>query len=40
LRNTGKGFLIEHYQLSLAVPNPLMDSFTKAIQAYEAKAQP
>lgn len=40
LRNTGKGFLIEHYQLSLAVPNPLMDSFTKAIREHEARAQP
>jgi hypothetical protein len=37
LLNTGKGFKIEHYQLSLAVPNPLMDSFSKAIREYEAK---
>ncbi len=40
LRNTGQGFLIEHYQLSLAVPNPLMDSFSKAIREHEGKAQP
>jgi len=37
LHNTGHGFLIDHYQLSLAVPNPLMDSFTKAISEYENK---
>lgn len=40
LRNTGQGFLIEHYQLSLAVPNPLMDSFSKAIREHEAAQQP
>jgi hypothetical protein len=37
LRHTATGFLIEHYQLSLAVPNPLMDSFTKAIADHEGK---
>ena len=36
LLNTGKGFRIEHYQLSLAVPNPLMDSFAKTIREFEA----
>lgn len=35
LRNTGKGFLIEHYQLSLAVPNELLDSFTAMIAKQE-----
>jgi proline iminopeptidase len=40
LRNTPDGFRIEHYQLSLAVPNPLMDSFTKAIAEHEKKAAP
>jgi hypothetical protein len=38
LRNTGKGFLVEHYQLSLAVPNALVDGFAKAIAEHEAKA--
>ncbi len=37
LRNTGNGFLIEHYQLSLAVPNALVDGFAKAIAEFEAK---
>jgi hypothetical protein len=37
LRNTGKGFLIEHYQLSLAVPNGLVDGFGKAIREFEVK---
>lgn len=37
LRNTGKGFLIEHYQLSLAVPNELLDSFTRMIAEQEKK---
>lgn len=37
LRNTGKGFLIEHYQLSLAVPNELLDSITAMIAKQEKK---
>lgn len=37
LLSTDQGFLIEHYQLSLAVPNPLVDKFTKAIAEHEAK---
>jgi hypothetical protein len=37
LRNTGKGFLIEHYQLSLAVPNELLDSFTGLIAQQDKK---
>lgn len=37
LRNTGKGFLIEHYQLSLAVPNELLDSFTAMIAKQEKR---
>jgi hypothetical protein len=37
LHRTGKGFEIEHYQLSLAVPNPLMDQFSKAVREFEAK---
>ncbi len=39
LRNTGKGFLIEHYQLSLAVPNELVDGFAKQIAEQEAKGK-
>lgn len=39
LRNTGNGFLIEHYQLSLAVPNALVDGFGKAIAELEAKGK-
>lgn len=35
---SGAGFEIAHYQLSLAVPNPLMDQFTKAIVEFEQKA--
>ncbi|WP_229415830.1 nuclear transport factor 2 family protein [Pseudoduganella armeniaca] len=38
LRNTGDGFLVEHYQLSLAVPNALNAGFAKAIAEYESKA--
>jgi hypothetical protein len=37
IRRTATGLEIEHYQLSLAVPNPLMDQFTKAIKEFEAK---
>ena len=37
LVNTGKGFKIEHDQLSLAVPNPLMDTFSKTIREYESR---
>ncbi|UGQ46793.1 nuclear transport factor 2 family protein [Massilia endophytica] len=37
LLNTGNGFLIEHYQLSLAVPNSALGSVTKLIAADEAK---
>lgn len=36
IRQTGHGLEIAHYQLSLAVPNPLMDSFSKAIAEHEA----
>ncbi len=35
LRNTGDGFLVEHYQLSLAVPNALNAGFAKAIARHE-----
>ncbi|WP_256080765.1 nuclear transport factor 2 family protein [Massilia sp. YIM B04103] len=40
LRSTDQGFLIEHYQLSLTVPNPLMNQFTKAIAEHEGKEAP
>lgn len=40
IHNTGKGFEIEHYQLSLAVPNPLMDQFTKAIREFDSRPAP
>ncbi|MNY77809.1 hypothetical protein D3C86_2178370 [compost metagenome] len=38
IRHTAGGFEIEHYQLSLAVPNPLMEQFTKAVKEFEAGA--
>ncbi|KQV79490.1 hypothetical protein ASD15_19400 [Massilia sp. Root351] len=37
IRRTASGFEIEHYQLSLAVPNPLMEQFSKAVREFEAK---
>ena len=40
IHNTGKGFEIEHYQLSLAVPNPLMDQVSKTVKEFEARPQP
>ena len=39
LHNTPDGYKIEHYQLSLAVPNPLMDSFSQAISRHESPAK-
>lgn len=36
LQHTAGKLEITHYQLSLAVPNPLMDKFTKAIAEFEA----
>lgn len=36
IRKTGKGFEIEHYQLSIAVPNPVADKVTKTIKDFEA----
>ncbi|SFU95541.1 SnoaL-like domain-containing protein [Pseudoduganella namucuonensis] len=40
IHHSADGFQIEHYQLSLAVPNPLMDKFTKAIAEFEAQPVP
>lgn len=37
MRKTDKGFEIEHYQLSLAVPNEVADQVTKVIKEFEAK---
>lgn len=37
IRNTGKGFEIQHYQLSIAVPNDVADKVTKTIKEYEAR---
>jgi hypothetical protein len=37
MRKTDKGFEIEHYQLSIAVPNPVADKVTKLVKEYEAK---
>jgi hypothetical protein len=37
IRKTDKGFEIEHYQLSIAVPNGVADKVTKLVKEYEAK---
>ena len=37
IRKTDKGFEIEHYQLSIAVPNEVAEQVTKVIKEYEAK---
>jgi hypothetical protein len=37
MRKTDTGFEIEHYQLSIAVPNPVADKVTKLVKEYEAK---
>jgi hypothetical protein len=37
IRKTAKGFEIEHYQLSIAVPNQVADRVTKTIKDFEAK---
>ena len=36
IRKTATGFEIEHYQLSLAVPNELVDRFTASIREFES----
>jgi hypothetical protein len=38
LRKTGKGFEIEHHQLSMAVPNEVGASVTKLIAEREKSA--
>jgi hypothetical protein len=37
IRKTAAGFEIEHYQLSMAVPNELASQVTKTIKEFEAK---
>ena len=37
IRKTGKGFEIQHYQLSIAVPNEVADKVTKTIKDHEAR---
>jgi hypothetical protein len=37
IRKTATGFEIEHYQLSMAVPNELASQVTKTIKEFEAK---
>jgi len=39
LRKTAKGFEIVHYQLSLAVPNEVIDQVTGIIAGHEKKAK-
>jgi hypothetical protein len=40
IRRTATGFEIEHYQLSMAVPNELASQVTKSIKEFEAKSAP
>ena len=37
MRKTDKGFEIEHYQLSIAVPNEVADKVTKLVKEFEAR---
>jgi hypothetical protein len=40
MRKTDKGFEIEHYQLSIAVPNEVADKVTKLVKEFESKPAP
>lgn len=40
IRKTDKGFEIEHYQLSIAVPNEVADKVTRTIKEFESKPEP
>jgi hypothetical protein len=40
IRKTDKGFEIEHYQLSIAVPNEVADKVTKLVKEFETKPAP
>ncbi len=37
IRKTDKGFAIEHYQLSIAVPNEVADKVTKLVKEFESR---
>jgi hypothetical protein len=37
IRKTDKGFEIEHYQLSIAVPNEVADKVTRLVKEYESR---
>ena len=37
IRKTAKGFEIEHYQLSIAIPNEVADKVTRLVKEVEAK---
>ena len=39
-RSAGGGLEIEHYQLSIAIPNPLADQVAKTVEKFEAQANP
>lgn len=39
IHNTGKSLEIEHYQLSLAIPNDVMQKVTETVQSFEAGAK-
>ena len=39
MRKTAKGFEIEHYQLSMAIPNEVADKVTKLVKDAEAKPE-
>jgi hypothetical protein len=40
IRKSKGGMLIEHYQLSIAVPNDVSDKVTALVKAFEAKGEP
>lgn len=40
MRRTDKGFEIEHYQLSMAVPNEVADKVTKLVKEFETRPAP
>lgn len=40
IRKTDKGFEIEHYQLSIAVPNEVAEKVTRTIKEFEAMPEP
>jgi hypothetical protein len=40
MRKTDKGFEIEHYQLSIAIPNEVADKVSKMVKEFETKPEP